>query len=63
MEADLGDLAIFLWSCPCSPGAVWALDLCAFPGVEGAVGVDAVVEVRAELVEDGASIAKRIGGH
>lgn len=33
-------------------GAVLSLDFSALPGEEDAVGVDAVVEVRAELVED-----------
>lgn len=48
--------------CPSGSGAVVFLDLGALPGVEDAVCVDAVVEVRAELVEDGASVAQSIAG-
>lgn len=40
-----------------------ALDLGALPGVEGTVCVDAVVEMRAKLVEDRASVAESVGGH
>lgn len=44
-------------------GSCSVLDLGALPGVEDAVCVDAVVEMRAELVEDRASVAKSVAGH
>lgn len=47
-----------MWFRSCS-----VLNLSALPGVEDTVCVDAVVEMRAELVEDRASIAESVGGH
>lgn len=47
-----------MWFQSCS-----VLNLSALPGEEDAVCIDAVVEMRAKLVEDRASIAESIGGH
>lgn len=48
---------------PRGPGAPPYLDLGALPGVEDAARAEAVVEVRAELVEDRAAVAQGVGGH
>lgn len=47
----------------CRPEVVLSLDFSAFPGEEDTVGVDAIVEMWTELVEDRASIAQSIGGY
>lgn len=52
-----------LYSSACPSGSGAELDISALPGVEDTVCVDAVVEMRAELVEDRAPVAESVGGH
>lgn len=58
-----GPPLLFFLACPSGSGAVLYLDLSTLPGVEDTIGVDTVVEVRAELAEHRSSVAERVGGH